>query len=87
MLSIFKETTVHTFMLAFSSLFVRLILLHNLFFLPLESHEQMTILQVIAMAYKNNWLFVELVLRKLSCRHGKNTNMNEHFPLNDLGQE
>ena len=51
MLSIFKETTVHTFALAFSAPFVHLILLHNLFFLPLESHEQMTILQVIPKAY------------------------------------
>ena len=51
MLSIFKETTVHTFMLAFSALFVHLILLHNLFFLPLKSHEQMTILQAIPRAY------------------------------------
>ena len=34
MLSIFKETTVHTFVLAFSAPFVRLILLHNLCFSP-----------------------------------------------------
>ena len=34
MLSIFKETTVHTFKLAFSAPFVRVILLHNLFFPP-----------------------------------------------------
>ena len=39
------------FKLAFSAPVVHLILLHNLFFLPLESHEQMTILQVIPKAY------------------------------------
>ena len=34
MLRIFKEKTVHTFMLAFSVPFLCLILLHNLFFPP-----------------------------------------------------
>ena len=51
-MSIFKETTPHMFMLEFSGPFMCLLLLHNLFFLHLESHKQMTILQVIPRAYK-----------------------------------
>ena len=42
MLRIFKEKTVHTFMLAFTAPFVCLILWHLLVFLPLESHKRMT---------------------------------------------
>ena len=37
-LSIFKEKTVHTFMLAFST--PSCVFLHNMFFLPLESQEK-----------------------------------------------
>ena len=51
MLSILKEMTVYTFTLALSAPFVCLILLQNLFFLSLESHQQMTILQFIPRAY------------------------------------
>ena len=42
MLSITKEKTVNKFMLVFSAPFVCLILLHDLFFLPLELHERIT---------------------------------------------
>ena len=44
---------VHTFMLAFSAPFMRLILLHDLIFLPLEPQERMIILQAIPRAYIN----------------------------------
>ena len=54
MLSILKEKTVHMLMLAFSAPFVRLILLHNLFFPPFgvtQANDHITILQVIPRAY------------------------------------
>ena len=57
--------TVHMFKLAYSARFVHLILLLTCFFLPLEPHERMTILQVIARAYINKLIvFIELVVRK-----------------------